>query len=275
MSSHWSLVLFTLVVQSVVGNVWCMQLALFFNGYQLDSLYFKYHIIVALGLVLVGLAAAMAHLGTPAASINAIRNLRRSWLSREIIIVNLFAGVLAVMAVLTFINPGFSEPLMMLVGSLIGGMVLFAMTRVYLLRTVPAWNHAGTPLTFLGSALLLGAVLFALLLNIFAWTMNIGPETEPLAISRNIAFAAISIGLILKMLATGISLFAKSAQPGSLIRSQPVMQTIGFALWAISRLPAIGSVFTLMLLSLATVIMVVGEGIQRVHFYNDYRRVGL
>ena len=32
MPSHWSLVIFTLMVQSAVGSVWCVQAALFWNG---------------------------------------------------------------------------------------------------------------------------------------------------------------------------------------------------------------------------------------------------
>lgn len=274
MSSHWSLVSFTLLVQSAVGNVWCLQLALFFDGFPLDSFYFKYQIIVALVLVIVGLAAAMVHLGTPTASINAARNIKCSWLSREIMAVNLFGGTLMIMAALAFINPEYLAQWMMLAGSLAGGMALFAMTRVYLLRTIPAWNHTGTPLLFLGSALLLGGVLFTIMLNIFAFMLNISKDTKQIAISLKISFAVISIGLILKMLAAGLYIFAKSSYPESLIRRQPVMQTVGFALGVVSMLPAYRSVYLLVLLSLATVILVAGEVIQRIQFYDSYQRVG-
>ena len=275
MHSHWSLVLFTLLVQSVVGSVWCMQLALFFNGGEMDSFYIKYHSVVVLGLVLVGLAAAMAHLGTPCASYNAARNIKRSWLSREIMAVNLFAGVLAIMAALAFINPGSLNQWMVLAESMTGGMALYAMTHVYLLRTVPAWNHAGTPFTFIGSTLLLGGALFTVLLNLFALTMNVGPSATHLAISQDIAFIVVLIGLILKVLAGGMYPYEKTVHTGPLKRLQPVMQTIGIALWAVSKLPTCRSGNFLTLFSLATVILVAGEIVHRVQFYQNYHRVGL
>lgn len=275
MHSHWSLVSFTLLVQSVVGNVWCMQLALFFNGGQMDSLYFKYQSIVALGLLLLGLTAAMAHLGQPLASFNAARNMKRSWLSIEIMTVNLFAGVLAIMVILTFINPVLLNQLMMLAVSLTGGVALFAMTRVYLLRTVPAWNHAGTPLAFLGSALLLGAILFTVLLNLFARTMNIGINIKQLAISHNIAFIVASLGLILKILAVKMYPIQIVIHSKSFLRMQPVMQTISFALWAVSMLPTYSSGHFYILFSFAAVVLVTGEIIHRIQFYNSYHRVGL
>ena len=65
MRRHWSLVTFTLLVQSAVGSVWCVQAALFWNGGRVDLLHLKFQIIAALCLVLAGLAAAMVHLGKP------------------------------------------------------------------------------------------------------------------------------------------------------------------------------------------------------------------
>ena len=121
MPSHWSLVIFTLMVQSAVGSVWCLQAALLWNGGLVDLLHLKFQILVALGLVLAGLAAAMAHLGRPGDSLQAVKNFKSSWLSREIFSVNLFAGLLAVMAVLAQIRPGALNGWLLLVGSLAGG----------------------------------------------------------------------------------------------------------------------------------------------------------
>ena len=42
MPSHWSLVIFTLMVQSAVGSVWCVQAALFWNGGLAELLQLKY-----------------------------------------------------------------------------------------------------------------------------------------------------------------------------------------------------------------------------------------
>ena len=63
MPSHWSLVIFTLMVQSAVGSVWCLQAAFFWNGGRVGLPHLKFQILAALCLVLAGLAAAMVHLG--------------------------------------------------------------------------------------------------------------------------------------------------------------------------------------------------------------------
>ena len=47
---------------------------------------------------------------------------------------------------------------------MIGGMA-----RVYMLRTVPVWNRAATPLSFFGAGFLLGGLLTAALLANTLW----------------------------------------------------------------------------------------------------------
>lgn len=275
MRSHWSLVAFTLLLQSVVGSVWCMQFALFSDDVQIELFYFKYHIVVALGLVLAGLAAAVSHLGTPLASFNAIRNIGHSWLSREIVTVNLFASVLAIMTVSAFIDPTTLKPWLVLAGSSAGGMVIYSMTRVYLLRTVPYWDHAGTSLTFLGSTLLLGAVLFTVVLNLFTLIVNIGPGAMQIAIHWEPAYIIALAGLAFKVLAAGKFPFEKEGHTGHIKRMLPVMQTIGIALWAVSMLPSGRPGIYFVLFYLAAVILVAGEIVDRIQFYNNYYRVGL
>ena len=275
MRNHWSLVPFTLLIQSAVGSVWCVQTALFLSGGRVGLLYLKFQIIAALCLVLAGLAAAMTHLGKPGDSLHAARNLKSSWLSREIFTVNLFAGILAAMAAVSHIRPGALNGWVMLAGSLAGGTALYAMTRVYRLKTVPSWNHAGTPLNFLGSALLLGGLLFRMVLQILPVLQNVGHDAQWPASARNIAFIAVLVGFVLKMLAAGVSP-SRTTSSGPFKILQPVMQGCGVAFWAVSILfggsPGIQSA----LLSLAAVCcLVAGEIIHRIHFYDSYQRVGL
>ena len=247
MPNHWSLVIFTLMVQSGVGSVWCLQVALIWNGGLVSLLLLKFQLLAALGLVLAGLAAAMAHLGKPGDSLHAVKNLKSSWLSREILSVNIFAGFLAVMAALAHIRPGALNGWVLLVGSLAGGTVLYAMTRVYRLRTVPAWNHAGTPLAFLGSALLLGGLLCTLVLKMPTLLQVVAPDAMGQIEYRNVALIAALAGFILKMLAVGV-------KPSGVISSrllktrQPVLQGVGVALWMVCILAAVNPVFQSFLL---------------------------
>ena len=276
MHSHWSLVSFTLLVQATVGNVWCMQITFFFNSVQPDLTYLKYQSFMTLGMLLLGVGVAMAHLGRPLSGFNAVKNIRRSWLSREIMSINLFAGALGLMTLQAFIAPERLNPLVMFAVSLTGGIALFAMTRVYLLRTVPAWNNVRTPLMFLSSALLLGAMLFALYLELTDLIMGIGPGFLQSAISRNIVFAVMSIGIILKISSVPRSPLRDMSTIRLSVRIQPVLQVIGFILYVFSMLPVFkGSNHYSVLLPVAVLCLVTGEVIHRFQFYNDYQRVGL
>ena len=229
-----------------------------------------------MGLVLAGLAAAMAHLGKPGDSLHAVKNFKSSWLSREIFSVNIFAGFLAVMAV---VGPDPSrgvEPVgYCSLGAWPGWAVLYAMTRVYRLRTVPSWNHAGTPLTFLGSALLLGGLLCTLVLKILTLLQVVGHDAMGQIEYRNAALIAVLVGFILKMLAAGVKPSGVVTSSGPIKALQPVMQGCGIALWMVSGLAGVNPVFQSLLLFLAAVCLVSGEIIHRIQFYSSYQRVGL
>jgi DMSO reductase anchor subunit len=262
------------MVQSAVGSVWCVQAALFWNGGLVGLLHLKVQILATLCLVLLGLAAAMTHLGKPGDSLHAVKNFKSSWLSREIFSINIFAGLLAVMAALTHIRPGALNGWVLLVGSLAGGTVLYAMTSVYRLRTVPSWNHAGTPLTFLGSAFLLGGLLCMLVLKILTLLQVVGHDAMGQNEYRIIALIAVLVGFMLKMLAAEVKP-SGAISCRSFKTLQPVMQGCGVALWMVYILSGVNPVFQSVLLSLAAVCLVSSEIIHRIQFYDSYRRVGL
>ena len=275
MSSHWSLVMFTLMVQSAVGSVWCLQIALVWNAGLVGLLHLKFLILAALCLVLAGLAAAMVHLGKPGDSLHAVKNFKSSWLSREIFSVNIFAGFLAVLAALAHIRPGALNIWLLLVGSLAGGTVLYAMTRVYCLRTVPSWNHAGTPLTFVGSALLLGGLLCTLVLKILTLLQVVGFDEMGQSEFLRVALIAVLVGFILKILAAGVKPSEVTTSAGPYKTLQPIMQGGGIAIWIAATLAGVAPVFQSLLLFLAAVCLVSGEIIDRIQFYSSYQRVGL
>jgi anaerobic dimethyl sulfoxide reductase subunit C (anchor subunit) len=262
------------MVQSAVGSVWCLQAAFFWQGGPVDSLRLKIQILAALGLVLAGLAAAMAHLGRPRDSLRSVKNFRRSWLSREIFSVNLLAGLLALMAVLAHIRPGAYSGWLLLVGSLAGGAALYAMSRVYRLRTVPSWNHAGTPLAFVGSALLLGGLLCAMVSQTVGLVQVVDPGAMLQNDHRSVALVFVGAGFILKLLAVRIKP-SREDDFGVLKPRQPVLQGLGLALWMVSTLAAADPFFQTSLLLSAAAFMICGEIIHRIQFYNSYNRVGL
>jgi DMSO reductase anchor subunit len=178
------------------------------------------------------------------------------------------------MAVSAQIRPGALNGWLLLVGSLAGGGVLYAMTRVYRLRTVPSWNHTGTPLTFVGSALLLGGLLGTLVLKILTLLQVVGHAAMAQDGYRIVALIAVLVGFILKILACKVKPCGTISSMPFKTR-QPVLQGLGVALWVIYFFAAGNPVFQSFLLFSAAVCLVAGEIIHRVQFYSSYQRVGL
>ncbi|CAB1084013.1 hypothetical protein D1AOALGA4SA_11545 [Olavius algarvensis Delta 1 endosymbiont] len=274
MRSHGSLVVFTLMVQAAVGGVWCLQAAFLWNSGPAGALCLKILLPAALGLVLAGLAAAAAHLGKPGDSRHAVKNFKRSWLSREIISVGILAGILAIVTSLAHIRPGLLNGWLLLPGSLAGAASLYAMARVYRLRTVPAWNHAGTPLAFLGSALLLGGLLGTLVMTIPTCFQAASLETAGYKEYRSVARVAVLSGFVLHLLASGVTPRGVGSE-GPFKTRQPVLQGLGVALGMVYILAAGNPVLQSLLLLFAAVCLVSGEIVQRIQFYASYQRVGL
>jgi DMSO reductase anchor subunit len=107
---------------------------------------------IALTLTVLGLYAALAHLAKPRLAPHALRNLTASWLSREVLLVQAFAGAVALLILISLLDTPSGLVILEAAACLLGGAALFAMTRVYLLKTVPVWNSPATLLEFAGSA---------------------------------------------------------------------------------------------------------------------------
>lgn len=115
--------------------------------------------LLALALVvLLGMAASLLHLGAPHGAYRALRGLRTSWLSREVLAALLFAGCLAVQAGVTLWG---ARPIAAgLVGltALAGLALIYCMARAYMLRTVAAWDTPAVLFSFLATAAVLGSL---------------------------------------------------------------------------------------------------------------------
>ena len=187
-----SLICFTLLIQSAVGLVFAGTI-----GHWLEGTVPTYMAVrttaLALGLVVIGLVAALTHLSSLQRAPHALRNPAASWLSREVLLVPLFALALA----LTLAAHGLGNSTILVVlectALCLGSAALWAMTGVYLIKTVPAWNTSATILEFIGSALLLGGAIsmtLSFLEKAFGW--------EPAFV---VAAGGMCLGLLLKFVA--------------------------------------------------------------------------
>ncbi len=152
------LVAFTLLVQMAVGGFWTML-------WLVTDARLQWLPMLLTGALLgAGMLASFAHLGTKRNAWRVLSHLRKSWLSREILFTLLFgAGWLA-----TFIANVLHAniPILGALAALIGLGLIYCMSRVYHLRTVPAWNSWHTNARFFLSAALLGTLA---MVPVLAW----------------------------------------------------------------------------------------------------------
>lgn len=139
--SELPLVAFTLLGQMAAGMA---TFALFSGPLTIP-------VLVAIGgLIGLGGLISLSHLGAPKNAWRAVIHLRKSWLSREILMFWLFGGSWLVALAL----PGMGKlPL-----TLCGLGLVYSMAQVYRLRSMPAWDTNKTLLAFFISAVLLGGI---------------------------------------------------------------------------------------------------------------------
>jgi formate dehydrogenase iron-sulfur subunit len=133
---HWPLVWLTLVSQVALG----VSATAAGAGERL----------LAAGVAGAGLVGALAHLGRPIAAAKALRNLRSSWLSREVALLSLYAALAAGAAAVPALAP---------VATLAGLAGVVASSMIYVVPGRPAWNSRLTVVRFLATALALGPAL--------------------------------------------------------------------------------------------------------------------
>jgi len=133
---HWPLVWLTLVSQFAVGASATASSAA-------DRL-------LAAVLAVAAMIGALGHLGRPAVAWKAFRNLRRSWLSREVALLSLYGG-LAAAAVLV---PALGVP-----ATIVGVLGVYASARLYIVPGRPSWNSPLTVIRFMATGLAVGPLL--------------------------------------------------------------------------------------------------------------------
>ena len=185
-----SLVFFTLLTQSAVGLVFVATL-----GPWLDTRIPTVMAERTLALVLTaaGLVAALTHLAAPRRAHHALRNSAFSWLSREVLLVPMFALALVLSMAAQSLGSTTALFILGVTTSGLGLAALWAMTGVYLLKTVPAWNTPATILEFIGTALLLGGAL-----SIVSASLGAGYGWGP---AYTVAGTGMGLGWILKLAA--------------------------------------------------------------------------
>jgi DMSO reductase anchor subunit len=156
------LVFFTVISQAVAGAV--IYLFLFAGPEAVRSGSLHIHLLLLLLLVLAQ-GASFLHLGRKAAAYRALSGLFHSWLSAEIAAAGLLCFVVAAAAALAVVGNLSPFLLRLVVGAeaIAGVLLLACMIKLYMLPSRPLWNTLYTPISFIGSANLLGLHVVLLL----------------------------------------------------------------------------------------------------------------
>lgn len=164
---HWPLVFMLVLTQLSVGAfgvLWLLDALGGGAGLSMSAL-------ASLAVAGISLGASVLHLGRPAYAWRALRGLRRSWLSREVLGMGAFAGAASIYAGMLFFDlPG--RAVAGLIAVLLGAAGVFCSARIYLVPARPAWNGWRTLAEFYSTALLLGPLFVRAMSDSQpAWTM--------------------------------------------------------------------------------------------------------
>jgi DMSO reductase iron-sulfur subunit len=148
---HWPLVFMLVLTQLSVGAfamLWLLDLL----GGGADLLVSA---MASLGLAGLSLGASTLHLGRPVYAWRALRGVKRSWLSREVLGLCVFAVVASVYAGMMFLDLPARAGVGLLT-ALCGLAGVWCSARIYVVPARPAWNSGYTVAEYFATALLLG-----------------------------------------------------------------------------------------------------------------------
>ena len=159
----WSLVFFTSLAQWSVGIILWLSWPVIYSqdvGPVFETgLSLKNPVLLALLFIGSATLSSFLHLGNPANAPRALNNLAGSWLSREILAIGVFTVSLFVTFLLAWKTGNAQALKLLMVLSSIGGLaLLWTMSRIYIMPTIPPWNSWHTPVSFVSTALSLGVI---------------------------------------------------------------------------------------------------------------------
>jgi anaerobic dimethyl sulfoxide reductase subunit C (anchor subunit) len=267
----WSLALFTLLIQMSVGAILLNRLLNLVPKIPVENNFdLKVTLSVTICLIL-GVVLSFFHLGHPQNSLFALRNLGQSWLSREVLSLILLLVLTGIGLLLLLVR---SEWYMVLrsiqwIAVLVGLLLVFSMTRIYMIETVPSWNNLFTPVAFFGSMILLGMVL------VLFFSQITGKMAEEMLVLNRPLILAIALILLIDLICLFLSSTGISS-PLNRIRLLMIvvllcMLLIGYFIMGESA-PVRGRK---MLIILSLMLIIGEEIIGRLQFFAGYERIGV
>src|SRR6056297_1084064 len=172
MNDEGALIAFTLLSQVVIGATLVYVLVYFISMDDISRLPSGFSLKTPEFLLLLGLLLAIVlsflHLGRPSNAVNALNNLKTSWISREIFTVTLFSISLLMLFIARWL--GAVKPLLTVsfVFAAIAGLILLVtMVKLYMIPAVPTWNSWLTPAHFTLTVVVSGLALMLVFVIVY------------------------------------------------------------------------------------------------------------
>ena len=277
---EWPLMIFTVLGQCVVGGFIVLALALMKGGLSREQQRLVVLSMFGLWVLMgVGFIASILHLGSPLRAFNSLNRIGASSLSNEIASGSVFFAVGGIGWLLAVINklPQAMRSLWLVLTMVLGVIFVWMMVRVYnTIDTVPTWYSVWTPMSFFLTMFIGGPLLGYLLLRVAGvdgWAMRLLPVVSLLALLVS-AIVVVMQGSELATIHSSIQQ-ASSLVPayGSLMAWRLVALALALVCWIAPQLK--GHQPAIPLLSVAFVLVVVGELIGRGVFYGLHMTVGM
>ena len=187
MNPAFSVIIFTTVAGAAQGLVVALALAVL-GGIDLGTALLSDALLVAAAMLAVGLGASFLHLGRPERAWRAAMMWRTSWLSREVIVLPTFIGIVALwwLALRVGSPQACTDLLLPLAAIAVAALLWYCTAMIYAcLRFIEEWAHPLTLVNFVLSGLSSG-LLLACALGVFAGADDLVRAAGPAALAATL-----------------------------------------------------------------------------------------